>query len=100
MSDFIDQVRSLAETIHPLPEDALESFAAIWQPFEAARKQVLAAAGSDLNEIRIGLSIVPWLTLKLGDVFQFLVAHQERHMVQAGKVAAGINEQETRNIVA
>lgn len=44
------------------------------------------ARSADLNRLRIGISIMPWLTMKLGDVFQFLVAHQERHMVQASRV--------------
>ncbi len=41
---------------------------------------------ADLNRIRIGISILPWMKLKLGDVFQFVVAHQERHMQQAMRV--------------
>jgi CRP-like cAMP-binding protein len=45
MSDYIDQIRSLTEGVHRLPIDALESFSAIWQPFGAARKEILTAAG-------------------------------------------------------
>jgi CRP-like cAMP-binding protein len=45
MSDFVDQIRSLTEAVHPLPPDALETFARIWQPFDAARKEVLTSAG-------------------------------------------------------
>jgi len=37
----------------------------------------------DLNHIRIPISILKWLRLKLGDVFQFIVAHNERHLQQA-----------------
>lgn len=41
----IDQVRSLTEAVHPLSDDAWKSFAEIWQPFEAARKEILTHAG-------------------------------------------------------
>jgi uncharacterized damage-inducible protein DinB len=58
------------------------------------------ARAADLNRIRIGLSIMPWLKMKLGDVFQFLVTHQERHMVQAANVATGIREREPQSNVA
>lgn len=55
---------------------------------------------ADLNRIRIGLSIMPWLKMKLGDVFQFLVAHQERHMVQAANVVKENREREAKSNVA
>lgn len=41
------------------------------------------AKDRDLNSIRIPISISPIITLKLGDVFQFMVAHNERHLEQA-----------------
>lgn len=40
------------------------------------------AGSSNLNAVRIPLSIAPWLTLKLGDVLQFISAHNHRHRVQ------------------
>ncbi|GAB3743591.1 DinB family protein [Spirosoma lituiforme] len=39
----------------------------------------------DVNGVRIPLSISPWLHLPIGDVLQFLVAHTERHIVQANR---------------
>lgn len=41
---------------------------------------------ANLNRIRIGLSILPWVKMRLGDVFQFLIVHQERHLAQAERV--------------
>jgi hypothetical protein len=41
------------------------------------------ARSADLNKIRIPVSILPWLKLKLGDVLQFTIAHDERHIRQA-----------------
>ena len=37
----------------------------------------------DLDSIRIPVSILPLIKMKIGDVFQFIVAHNERHMQQA-----------------
>lgn len=44
------------------------------------------ARRSDLNKIKIPLSISKWVKLKLGDVFQFFIAHNERHIQQANRV--------------
>lgn len=37
----------------------------------------------DLNAIRIPITITKFIKLKLGDTFRFLIAHEQRHMVQA-----------------
>lgn len=37
----------------------------------------------NLNEIRIPITISKMVKLKLGDIFRFLVAHEQRHMIQA-----------------
>jgi hypothetical protein len=37
----------------------------------------------DLNEIRLPVTITKVIRLKLGDVFRFLIAHEQRHMIQA-----------------
>lgn len=37
----------------------------------------------DLDAIRIPVSVVLWLRLNLGDLFQFLIVHDERHLLQA-----------------
>ena len=42
----------------------------------------------DLNSIRIPVSIAKWIRLKLGDVFQFIIAHNERHVLQAKRNVA------------
>lgn len=46
--------------------------------------QLLGKAGShNLNIIRVPISISKMIKLKLGDTFNFLVAHQQRHVLQA-----------------
>jgi hypothetical protein len=41
------------------------------------------ARSKDLNSIKLPISISRWVKLKLGDVFQFIIAHNERHLQQA-----------------
>ncbi len=41
------------------------------------------ARKTDMNRIRIPISILSWVKLRLGDVFQFIIAHDERHLLQA-----------------
>ncbi len=50
---------------------------------ETLLKLLDVAASVSLHRIRIPISIAPWLRLKLGDTFLFLVAHTERHVLQA-----------------
>lgn len=42
-----------------------------------------ASKDRDLNAIKIPVTISKMIKLKLGDTFRFLVAHEQRHMVQA-----------------
>lgn len=41
------------------------------------------ARRADLNKRSVGISIAPFIKLKLGDVFMFLIAHLVRHTQQA-----------------
>jgi hypothetical protein len=41
------------------------------------------AKSRDINLIKIPITISRFIKLKLGDMIRFLVAHQQRHMVQA-----------------
>ena len=82
-----------------IPTPNLDAYAVVAE-FIQQQETLLAylqqARQTDLNKIKIPISIMKWLKLKLGDVFQFLIAHNERHMVQAkrnlvpqpGKVSA------------
>ena len=58
------------------------------------------AANVNLNTIRIPISIAPFIKLKLGDVFMFLIAHNNRHVQQAERAidAAGNTDRTTNNI--
>jgi hypothetical protein len=37
----------------------------------------------NLNTVRVPITITKLIKLKLGDIFRFLVAHEQRHMIQA-----------------
>jgi hypothetical protein len=58
ISEFIDQQEKLLQLLH-------------------------MARHVDLNEKKVGISIAPFIKLKLGDVFMFLIAHITRHTLQA-----------------
>jgi hypothetical protein len=46
----------------------------------------------DLNAIRIPISLTKMIRLKLGDVFNFIVAHHERHFVQIRNVLSAVEK--------
>lgn len=37
----------------------------------------------DLTKIKTAISLTRWIKMRLGDVFQFVIMHNERHIVQA-----------------
>ena len=48
-----------------------------------------AAAAVNLNTLRVPISLSPWIRLKLGDTFGFVIAHIERHVLQADRAVKG-----------
>lgn len=44
----------------------------------------------NLNTTKVPISIASWFKLPLGDVYEFLIAHQERHLQQAERVLNGL----------
>ncbi|HEX6432491.1 MAG TPA: DinB family protein [Niastella sp.] len=40
----------------------------------------------NINRIRIPVSIAPFIKLKMGDVFGFIIAHHQRHFLQIEKI--------------
>lgn len=47
------------------------------------------AANVDLNALRVPISLSPWIRLILGDTFGFVIAHIERHVLQADRSLRG-----------
>jgi hypothetical protein len=55
--------------------------------FEEQQQKLLqlleVARNKNLNKIRIPISISKLVRLRLGDTFRFLIAHEQRHFIQA-----------------
>lgn len=47
---------------------------------------------TDIGKLRIPVSIAPFIKLKMGDVFAFLIAHHQRHFVQVNNILASSKE--------
>jgi len=64
-------------------KEFLEQQNQLLQLLEQARQR-------NLNEIRIPITLSKLIKLKLGDTFRFLIAHEQRHMVQARNAIHGL----------
>ena len=62
--------------------DAHAVIAEFIQQQEQLLKLIKLSENKDLNTIRISISISKFIKLRLGDVFRFIVAHNERHLQQ------------------
>lgn len=80
------KMKAFKDHIPPVGIDPHKVVAEFIQQQETLLKLLRNARTVNMNRIRIGISILPWLKLRLGDVFQFLIAHQERHIQQAERV--------------
>lgn len=49
-------------------------------------KLLEAAQNSNLTKIKIPITLTTLLKIRLGDTFRFVIFHNERHVLQAGKV--------------
>jgi hypothetical protein len=78
------------------PSPDVDSFAVL-NEFMEQEKLLLAlldkARSTDLNKLRIPISIAKFITLKLGDTFRFLIAHHQRHFVQITNTLAVVKKE-------
>lgn len=75
MQGSLLQLRQCIRAAYPLPEED-------WQAFSGSLRK---AQATDINATRVPVSISKRIRLKLGDTFRFLIAHNERHILQAKK---------------
>jgi hypothetical protein len=47
---------------------------------------------ADIAAVRVPVSIVPFIRLKAGDAFRFIVAHHQRHFVQADNTLRAVKK--------
>lgn len=69
-----------------IPAPNLDAYAVVAEFIQQQENLLIflkEARSADLNAIQIPISIARFITLKLGDVFQFIIAHDERHIRQA-----------------
>ncbi|RDB03967.1 DinB family protein [Runella aurantiaca] len=78
-----------------IPAPDLDAYAVVAEFIQQQENLLIylkEARSTDLNAIRIPISIARFITLKLGDVFQFVIAHNERHIRQAMRNVTDINK--------
>jgi hypothetical protein len=75
-----------------IPQQELDAYTVVSE-FITQQEQLLQylkdARNYNLNSIKLPISISRFIRLNLGDVFQFLVAHDERHLQQANRNLEG-----------
>ena len=67
----------------PLQLPAAEIVAEFIRQQEELIQLLRKSRNLDIENTRVPISISQWVRLKMGDVFQFLIAHNERHLQQA-----------------
>lgn len=84
--EHMKKYKAFKDHVPPVEIDPHEVVAEFIQQQEQLLSYLKLAHQTDLNKIRIPISILSWVKLKLGDVFQFIVAHNERHLLQAKRI--------------
>lgn len=77
------KMKAFKEYNPPENLDARQTVAEFIRQQEMLLTLLRKSHSADLNKIRIPVSIAKFIKLKAGDVFQFLIAHNERHLQQA-----------------
>ncbi|MCV9387531.1 DinB family protein [Reichenbachiella ulvae] len=82
MSKFDPEVKVHADTLTKFKKDQLELI-----------KYLDMAASLDLKAIKISSAIGRLVTFRLGDAFRFVIAHNQRHIIQAKNVLKALEEE-------
>lgn len=77
------KVKAFKAYIPPPQPDAYAVVATFINQQEQMLSLLDKARHADLDGLKVPVSIAKWIRLKLGDVFQFVIAHNERHVQQA-----------------
>jgi DinB superfamily len=77
------KMKSPANAIPQPQPDAREMIAEFIDQQEKLQLLIERARQVDIGKIRIPITISKWIRLKLGDAFLFLIAHINRHILQA-----------------
>lgn len=82
--------KAFKEYIPPATLDAHAVVAAFINQQETLLALIEQSRKADLNKVRVPISIAKFIRLKLGDVLQFIIAHNERHLQQAQRSLAQV----------
>lgn len=87
MPENVYEVKSKMKASKNYIPDKGANVEAVFKEFYRHQNKLLqlmdVARRRNLNSIRIPISISKFVRLKLGDTFRFLIAHEQRHMMQA-----------------
>ena len=87
MPKNVYEIRSKMKTSKNFTPDKGANVETVFKEFYQHQNKLLqlldVARRRNLNTIRIPITISKLVRLKLGDIFRFLVAHEQRHMIQA-----------------
>lgn len=75
--------KAFRDHIPPVQLEASAVVAEFIRQQELLLQYLHKARQADLNGPRIPISIFQWIKLKPGDVLRFIIAHNERHLLQA-----------------
>lgn len=56
------------------------------------------ASQVSLSRTKTGISLTPWIRLKLGDTLRVVIYHNERHLVQVERLLAGMEALDTPSV--
>lgn len=82
--------KAFKDYIPPATLDAHAVVAAFINQQEELLALIEQSRKEDLNKVRVPISIAKFIRLKLGDVLQFIIAHNERHLQQAQRSLAQV----------
>lgn len=81
------KMKTLASS-NPLGSDLSLSVLQQFGTFQEQTLEILKnATAVDLARTKCGISIAPWLKIRLGDALRVVIMHNRRHMIQALKAA-------------
>jgi hypothetical protein len=87
--DSKTKMKSPANAVPSTIVDPVQTLAQFIDQQERLLTLIDQARTVNLNQVRIPISIAPWILLKLGDTFGFYTAHQLRHVQQAERALMG-----------
>ena len=81
------KMKAFKKYVHPNTEEGYKVVATFIDQQEKMLLLIDAAKDINLETTKVAISITPLLQLKLGDVFMFIAAHNDRHLKQAERAA-------------